>query len=151
MSEQTPCITSAPPIKIRIKGRPSATEGCPSLERTTKIAIKIVKKQPNESSFTLPHTRQKLCPVPHDPIKLPPVLDLMTFYYQNHTYLLEQKTGYLFPPETLVYLRQIPPIVPVPIGQLVHETDDLPINEDSSPLSKSKIICFSRYELDVTL
>uniref|UniRef100_A0A6C0BM13 Uncharacterized protein n=1 Tax=viral metagenome TaxID=1070528 RepID=A0A6C0BM13_9ZZZZ len=55
---------------------------------TTKVKIQL-KKNIHE-----------IRPIPHDPIKLPEILELVPYYYQNQLYWLEQHTYYLFTYQT---------------------------------------------------
>lgn len=101
-----------------------------------KIKV-ILSKKTEKKSYDINFPRVLLNKVPHEPVKLPKVLNLKTFYYNNTCYWLEQQTGYLFLPNRKVE----------PIGRLIDMDSQAFQNGTNYQLSNRKIIWYYRPEL----
>jgi hypothetical protein len=131
-------LTSTEPI-VALKQQPS----------TPKTIVKINVKQKTEKPVEYKSLILSQKPIKtslHEPIILPPQLDLETFYDDGQEYYINWITGYIFHPDT----NNASECPSEPIGKLIDTLwDSEDFKEDKYPLIKRKIEWFLSYELDV--
>ena len=105
-------------------------------------------QQPDQTYINV-DLEQRPTPVPHDPIKLPESLELISFYYPNQLYWRDLSTGYLFSMEDIEKEHY------EPIGQVI-ETPPTPppptpvqsFGNLQVPLQRKVVKWFYHFEYD---
>jgi len=110
-----------------------------------KIRFHITKRS-SHNEYEIAMAEQKPKFITHEPVILPPKLQLEPFFHQNYCYLMDQSTKYIFLPDD-IQMRNI-----VPIGRLIEQQiDPKNITKSSYPLVNRRVDWYLRYELDAPI
>jgi hypothetical protein len=96
-----------------------------SFEEPKHVKVIIKNKTPIIQSYNTNTPKHVYQQIDHEPVQLPPTLQLKSFFYQNQYYWIDQQSGYIFLPNHKVE----------PIGRLI-------TNEDTS---NKRIEWYSKY------